>query len=62
MDYKLNKTDGSLLVELVDGRLDISSADIALIGKNYQGFGESINENFIKVKVLLTLELYVMRA
>jgi len=49
MAYKLNKTDGSLLVELVDGRLDISSADIALVGKNYQGFGESINENFIKM-------------
>ena len=49
MAYKLNKTDGSLLVELVDGRLDISSTDIALIGKNYQGFGESINENFIKM-------------
>tara|TARA_R110000772_G_scaffold53308_9_gene122102 strand:- start:2153 stop:4063 length:1911 start_codon:yes stop_codon:yes gene_type:complete len=49
MAYKLNKTDGSLLVDLVDGRLDISSADIALVGKNYQGFGESINENFIKM-------------
>ena len=49
MSYKLNKTDGSLLVELVDGRLDTTSADIALIGKNYQGFGESINENFIKM-------------
>lgn len=49
MAYKLNKTDGSLLVELVDGRLDTTSADINLIGKNYQGFGESINENFIKM-------------
>ena len=49
MSYKLNKTDGSLLVELVDGRLDTTSADINLIGKNYQGFGESINENFIKL-------------
>jgi hypothetical protein len=49
MAYKLNKTDGSLLVELVDGRLDTTSADINLIGKNYQGFGESINENFIKI-------------
>lgn len=49
MSYKLNKTDGSLLVELVDGRLDTTSADISLIGKNYQGFGESINENFIKM-------------
>lgn len=49
MSYKLNKTDGTLLVELVDGKLDITTSDIALIGKNYQGFGESINENFIKI-------------
>lgn len=49
MSYKLNKTDGSLLVELVDGRLDTTTADVALIGKNYQGFGEFLNENFIKI-------------
>jgi len=47
MSYKLNKTDGSLVVELVDGRLDTTTTDIGLIGKNYQGFGETINENFI---------------
>ncbi len=47
MAYKLNKTDGSLVVELVDGKLDTTTTDISLIGKNYQGFGESINENFI---------------
>lgn len=49
MAYKLNKTDGSLLVELVDGRLDTTTTNLSLIGKNYQGFGESINENFIKL-------------
>ena len=49
MSYKLNKTDGSLLVELVDGRLDTTTTDVALIGKNYQGFGEFLNENFIKI-------------
>ena len=49
MSYKLNKTDGSLLVELVDGRLDNNTVDISLIGKNYQGFGEFLNENFIKL-------------
>ncbi len=47
MSYNLNKTDGSLLVELVDGRLDTSTTNLALIGKNYQGFGEFLNENFI---------------
>ena len=49
MSYKLNKTDGSLLVDLVDGKLDTTTTDISLIGKNYSGFGESINENFIKI-------------
>jgi len=49
VSYKLNKTDGSLLVDLVDGSLDTTSTDISLIGKNYSGFGESINENFIKI-------------
>ena len=49
MSYKLNKTDGSLLIELVDGKIDTSSSNITLVGKNYQGFGEFINENFIKM-------------
>ena len=48
MSYKLNKTDGSLLVDLVDGQLDTTTTDISLIGKNYTGFGESLNENLIK--------------
>lgn len=49
MSYKLNRTDGSLLVELVDGQIDTTSSDITLIGRNYVGFGEVINENFIKL-------------
>jgi hypothetical protein len=49
MSYKLNKTDGSLLVDLVDGQLDTTTTDISLIGKNYTGFGESLNENLIKI-------------
>lgn len=47
MSYKLNKTDGSLLVDLIDGQLDTNSSDLTLIGRNYTGFGEFINENFI---------------
>lgn len=49
MSYKLNKTDGELLVELADGQIDNSTTDIILVGKNYRGFGEFINENFIKI-------------
>lgn len=49
MSYKLNKTDGSLLVDLVDGVLDTTTTDISLIGKNYSGFGEAFNENLIRL-------------
>ena len=49
MSYKLNKTDGELLVELADGIIDTTTTDITLVGKNYKGFGESFNENFIKM-------------
>lgn len=49
MSYKLNKTDGSLLVDLVDGQLDTNSSDLTLIGRNYSGFGEVLNENFIQL-------------
>ena len=49
MSYKLNKTDGTLLVDLIDGTKNNTSTDITLIGRNSTGFGESINENFIKI-------------
>lgn len=49
MSYRLNKTDGTLLTELIDGKIDNTTTDLTFIGKNYQGFGELINENFIKL-------------
>ena len=49
MSYILNKTDGTLLVTLVDGAMDTTSTDLTLIGRNYKGFGEFINENNIKL-------------
>ena len=39
MAYQINKTSGSLLVNLADGQIDINSTDITVIGKNYSGFG-----------------------
>ena len=47
MSYQINKTDGTLLVDLADGQLDSNSTDLSLIGRNYRGFGEAFNENFI---------------
>ena len=49
MAYQINKTTGALLVNLADGQIDVTSTDITLIGKNYTGFGEAINENFVKM-------------
>ena len=45
MSYKINKTNGDLLLDLVDGQIDETSTDITLIGRNYKGFGEKVNEN-----------------
>lgn len=49
MSYILNRTDGTILTELVDGSLDTDTTDISLVGRNYTGYGEFINENFIKI-------------
>lgn len=49
MAYQINKTDGSILATVADGQVDNLSTDITLIGKNYSGFGEILNENFVKM-------------
>jgi hypothetical protein len=49
MAYSINKTDGTILATVADGQIDQFSTDLTLIGKNYSGFGEALNENFIKL-------------
>ena len=49
MAYKINNTFGTLLVTLPDGTIDTATTDLTLFGKGYAGFGERLNENFIKV-------------
>jgi len=49
MSYTINKTDGTKLVVLKDGTVDISTTDLALFGKGYAGFGERLNENLVKM-------------
>jgi len=49
MAYKINKTDGTLLVDLVDGKIDSDTIDLTLIGRNTTGYGEVMNENFVKI-------------
>lgn len=47
MSYIINKTDGSVLTEVVDGTIDQSATCLTLIGKNASSYGEFLNENFV---------------
>lgn len=46
MAYIINKFSGEQLVVLEDGTLDTSTS-IGLLGRNYTGYGETQNENFL---------------
>jgi hypothetical protein len=48
MAYTINKTSGAILSTVADGTLD-NTTSITLIGKNYPGYGETLNENFVRL-------------
>jgi len=48
MAYTINKTSGAVLSTVSDGTVD-TTTDLTLIGKNYAGYGEFLNENLIKL-------------
>jgi hypothetical protein len=49
MSYSINLTNGSQLVPggLTDGTVDTSHSSLTLIGKDYAGYGQFLNENFV---------------
>lgn len=48
MAYTLNTTNGSILTTLSDGTIDTSTS-LTFVGKNYAGYGEILNENFLRL-------------
>jgi len=46
MPYNINRYNGTLVSVVEDGTVD-NTLDIKLIGKNYAGYGEVQNENFV---------------
>lgn len=46
MPYQINKYNGDKLALVADGTID-STTDLKFIGKNYAGYGEVQNENFL---------------
>ena len=49
MPYTINRTNGLQITVVQDGTIDTKSLDITLVGKNYTGYGEAFNENFVKL-------------
>lgn len=49
MTYFIKKTNGEELTEILDSAIDTTATDLTLIGKNVLGYGEFINENFVKL-------------
>lgn len=48
MAYILNKTNGSIVVIVEDGLVD-NTTDLTFVGRNFAGYGEIQNENFLKL-------------
>lgn len=48
MAYTINLTDGTIFATVADGTINTDSSVIA-VGKNYAGYGEFLNENFIRL-------------
>ena len=46
MAYVINLTNGAQLTTVEDGTID-QSTSLKLVGKNYAGYGEIQNENFV---------------
>ena len=47
MSYQLRASNGSLVIDLVDGTIDQTKTSLTLVGKNVSDFGKDQNENFI---------------
>ena len=49
MPYTLNKTNGTILTDVLDNSVDRTTTDLAFVGKNTPNYGEYFNENFVKL-------------
>ena len=48
MAYVINNTRGTAITTITDGTVD-NTTSLQLFGKSYSGFGEGLNENFVKL-------------
>ena len=48
MPYTIYKTNGVKLTTIEDGKLNLTT-DLQLVGKNYAGYGQVVNDNLVKL-------------
>ena len=49
MAYTIVKSDGTVLTTIADGTINTSSTSLGLPGRNYAGYGQSLDTNFVHV-------------
>ena len=49
MTYSIYLTNGNLLTTVIDGTIDQSTTNLALLGKNSTGYGAFLNDNFVRL-------------
>jgi len=49
MAYTIYNTDGTTLLLLADNTVDQSATSLSLVGKNVNGYGQYVNNNFVKL-------------
>jgi len=47
MAYQIDRFNGTFLVNVEDGSIESNTTDLRFVGKNYAGYGEVQNENFL---------------
>ena len=48
MAYNITLTDGTAFATIADGTINTDSS-VTLVGKNYAGYGQFLDENFIQM-------------
>ena len=48
MAYTINLTNGTIFATIADGTINTSSS-MTLIGKNYAGYGQFLDDNFVQI-------------
>jgi hypothetical protein len=49
MAYTIVKSDGSVLTTIADGTINTTSTSLGLPGRNYAGYGQAIDTNFVHI-------------